>query len=171
MDKHDDKDLPEELQALALALRAAPLPTDRHARLKDRILAGATDQAPATTATVRAADRQWQFLLPGVESCLLHEDGSSCAFLLRMQRHSILPAHQHDVDEESIILEGDATVGDVGVAAGDYQFVPAGAAHPAIRTQNGCIVFIRGHRNPPLDIEARMLSDMARGMLNRWRGI
>lgn len=97
--------------------------------------------------TVRAQDRPWHRVAPGVEMCTLVEDAERRSILIRMRPGSVLPSHHHEMAEESLLLEGDAWIGnDLYLTAGDYHYSPAGASHPVLRSPAGCIVFIRGER-------------------------
>lgn len=158
-EEHDDH-LPDTDAALLAQSLAPQLPEgERAAHMKARILKGirATPHAQAPSAiaarasgallTVRVQDRQWQQVARGVEMCTLHEDDHSRSILLRMQPDSFLLPHRHAMSEESILLEGDALIGeDLRLAAGDFHFSPAGALHPLLRSPGGCIVYVRGEK-------------------------
>jgi len=105
--------------------------------------------------TVHARDGEWLGLVRGVELKLLREDADSRSFLVRMAPGSELPAHPHPADEECLVLEGDVTLAGVVCRAGDYQLAPAGRDHDVVRSEGGCVLFVRAWRDPHLPIGAR----------------
>ncbi len=148
----------EDAAILAAALRPEMPDPARAARLKARVMEGIRKPPvivpvePVTTPasvfrTIAVEGREWRPVSPGVEMCTLREDEEARSILLRMQPDSILLPHQHEMSEESLILEGDAMIGDdLYLKAGDYHFSPAGARHPMLRSPGGCIVFVRCDR-------------------------
>jgi quercetin dioxygenase-like cupin family protein len=72
-----------------------------------------------------------------------HAESGLHSYLLRMEPGSVIPPHDHIVDEESIMLEGDAMIGELPLLAGDYHFAPKGSKHEMVRSQSGCLVFVR----------------------------
>ena len=54
--------------------------------------------------------------------------------------------------EECVVLEGEVWLGDVFCRAGDFHFAPAGLRHGAIRTEAGCLLYVRtgGRKGAPL---------------------
>lgn len=178
----DDRD--EHLPAADAALLAQALapqrPSDESAaRMKAKILRGiaaagtTAEPVPASSAvpaqlTVHTRDREWTQISRGVEMCTLHEDEHSRSFLLRMQADSFLLPHRHAMSEESILLEGDAIIGDdLHLAAGDYHFSPAGALHPLLQSPNGCIVFVRGEKGFRPRVTTGLIARWVRGLTGR----
>jgi quercetin dioxygenase-like cupin family protein len=93
---------------------------------------------------VHSHQGEWVSLLPGVELKLLRDDANSRSFLLRMMPGARLPPHEHALDEESLVLEGDATINDVLCRVGDYHFAPRGKPHGWLSSEAGCLLFVRG---------------------------
>ncbi|MGD9600536.1 MAG: cupin domain-containing protein [Gammaproteobacteria bacterium] len=162
--------------AVAATLAAALDPTTpepaRARALRERILSAASAPEGTTDATglafVGTLERRWEKRRLGVEFCLLHEDEHSRSFLLRLAPGGVLPAHRHDMDEESLLLEGDAWLGDIRyLTAGDYHFVPRGTPHPDLRSPNGCIAFVRGERRFKPRITGSLIARLARSLLSR----
>lgn len=87
---------------------------------------------------------EWIKLLKGVELKVLRHDADSRSYLLRMSPGAKLPPHEHALDEESLVLEGDATINGVLCRSGDYHFAPRGKSHGWMSSQNGCLLFVRG---------------------------
>jgi anti-sigma factor ChrR (cupin superfamily) len=93
---------------------------------------------------VHSHEGEWVPMLSGVELKLLRENAGSRSFLLRMAAGSRIPPHEHALDEECLVLEGDATLNGVLCRAGDYHLAPRGKPHDWVTTQAGCLLFIRG---------------------------
>lgn len=93
---------------------------------------------------VLAGEGTWATLVQGVECKLLRQDAASRSFLLRMAPGARVPPHEHALEEECIMLEGDATIHGVRCVAGDYHVAPAGSGHDWLTTEGGCLLFVRG---------------------------
>ncbi len=165
----------DDAALLAQALKPQWPAPERAADLRARILEKASPKAAIASKrpglfTLRAGERQWQRVSAGVEMCTLQEDEHSRSILLKMQPGSFLLPHQHTMSEESLILEGDASVGDDQyLAAGDYHFSPAGALHPLLQSPQGCIVFVRGEKNFRPRVTVGLFRRLLRGITPRGR--
>ncbi len=163
--------LPEsDLVRLAEAIRPQWPEPERAAHMKARVFENIRGIAlvapplpePSALYTLRLDERQWRQISRGVEMCTLREDEHSRSILLRMQPDSFLLPHRHAMSEESLILEGDALIGeDIHLTAGDYHFSPTGALHPLLQSPKGCVVFVRGEKKfrprPTLGLFKRLL--------------
>lgn len=97
------------------------------------------------TRTAREQAGAWIRLGPGVEIKHLQVDPVSAArtALLRLQPGSVATAHLHDQTEHCIVLEGDVTMDGHLLTKGDFHIAPAGTMHSAVRSQGGCLLFLR----------------------------
>lgn len=121
------------------------------ARLKARVLGQvrADTRAPTpadglATITLKAGEGEWVQLGPKVKLKLLREDTDSRSFLLRLQPGAVLPPHDHPLEEECYVLEGEVRFGDLVVQAGDYHLAPKGIPHGLVRSRTGALLFLRG---------------------------
>jgi len=138
--------LPEELVCvIAESITHVAPPSSRASELKSRVMARIQGKKAFDLMTVRVNDGEWITLLPGVEKKILsnHDEGRLQSYLLRMAPGSTLPSHDHITDEESIMLEGEAMVGDIHLSSGDYHYAPKGSIHGLVSTRSGCLVFVR----------------------------
>jgi quercetin dioxygenase-like cupin family protein len=173
-DDHSPAETNAALNAL-LAQSLTPTRPDaaREEALRARILSAVAAASVAASESypyhfVARADRRWEQRRMGVEFCLLHEDDFSRTFLLRLQPGGVLPAHTHDIDEESLMLEGDAWIGDLRyLMPGDFHFVPAGTPHPDLRSPRGCVVYVRGAKRFKPNITPSLLGRLLRDFLGR----
>lgn len=93
---------------------------------------------------VHSHEGEWVALLRGVELKLLRQDGAQRSYLMRMAPGARIPPHEHALDEEALVLEGDATINGVLCLAGDYHFAPRGKPHCWLTSEKGCLLFVRG---------------------------
>lgn len=85
----------------------------------------------------------WKTIANGVQVKMLRKEADSSSALIKMEPNSFLPAHDHAFDEEAVVLEGEVWLEDVLCGTGDYHLAFAGSAHRKIRTDKGCLLFIR----------------------------
>ena len=96
--------------------------------------------------TVRLEDGEWMSIGLGVEKKFLYRDpitGTESS-LFRLQPGAFIEAHHHAKAEECLVLEGDLTIGDLRLNAGDYHLAGKGTIHPVLRSQSGAVLFVRG---------------------------
>lgn len=135
-----DAVLPEPLSLeRRLALRARI--SDRRLAVRSRMLNESHEKTKLIT--VRSVEGEWETIAPGVRRKLLHRSGVIQSYLFRLVPGAIIPAHNHDVDEECLLLEGDAALGGIDAVPGDYQIAPKGSRHEPISTRGGALLFVR----------------------------
>jgi anti-sigma factor ChrR (cupin superfamily) len=150
MKTRNDGSMPEAaLEALLLAVAPAGPPDDVAARIRGRVLKRVADgphPAAPSTIDIRRADG-WQPLGAAAdgktEMKVLHDDGRTMTWLVRLQAGCTLDGHDHAGTEECLVLEGDFWLNDVRYGPGDYQVAFAGTRHYSARTERGCLVFVR----------------------------
>ncbi len=96
------------------------------------------------TRLVRADSMEWIGIGPGVHVCILDDDGLFRTMLLRLAAGAGLPAHDHQLEEECFVVEGDIWLSGTLMQRGDYQRIPAGVPHADARTDGGCLLYLRG---------------------------
>ena len=141
----DDEMLaPEAEQALFEALKSAPMPAERAAILKSRLLSRAKAARTRQLDTIHSADGQWRPFLPKVAIKVLRREAGVQTYLLRLDPGGVLLPHEHPQDEECIVLEGEVRIGDIVASHGDYHLAPKGVRHDAIASDQGALLFLRG---------------------------
>lgn len=143
MSQHEriDENLPAAItDAMLEALTPVTPPMDLRARVLARI---ARAGVMPDFNTLRNSEG-WRVLVPGLEYKLLayNERADSKSFLLRAGPGSEFPEHSHEGDEECIVLEGEFTMGDLTLHAGDFHFAPRGSHHPNAHTRTGALVYL-----------------------------
>jgi quercetin dioxygenase-like cupin family protein len=93
---------------------------------------------------------EWMPVALGVAAKMLHVDETGYSFLLRLDPGATLPAHAHDGDEECIVVEGEARLGDLNILAGDYHLARRGSRHGDIFSPDGALLYIRRQGRPQL---------------------
>lgn len=147
---------PDLAEEVLLELQPIAPPADRAEALKASLLervrmetVAATRQAAtgeirnADTVTIRAAKDDWVEIVPRVKMKRLHRDGDARTYLLRLEPGGVVPGHRHDGAEECLVVEGEVSMGELSVAAGDYHVALAGSVHPDMYSRNGALLFIR----------------------------
>ena len=131
-------------QALLLSLTPLMPTSARIDSLRTQVLTqpGLQPAAPGFH-TVRATQGTWQTIAPLVEIKLLHEDAQGSSLLMRLQAGARLPPHQHAANEECLMLEGEGTIGDIHLCAGDFHLAHKGQLHGETYTTTGALLFIR----------------------------
>ena len=96
--------------------------------------------APGTSAEVGIV-----VTADGIERKLLAADPAEGVhtYLLRLAPGAVVPAHGHPQPEECFVVEGGIRIGDLALHAGDFHFAAAGAAHPAVSSLDGAVVYVR----------------------------
>ena len=137
--------------ALAEAITPIAPPVARSSELKSRVMARIRGKKSFDLMTIRAGEGEWITILPGVEKKILShfEEGKVQSYLLRMAPGSTLPPHEHIANEECLMLEGEAMIGDIHLYAGDYHFARKGSKHGLVTTTTGALAFLRA--DEPLD--------------------
>lgn len=93
---------------------------------------------------VHAQEGTWNKVIEGIELKLLRRDTNTRSFMLRMAAHTSLPPHEHPSDEECIVLEGEVWLNGILCKSGDYHLAPGGKPHDWLRSETGCLLFVRG---------------------------
>lgn len=124
-----------------LLAREAP-PASVFAGIEARI-ATAKAALPGTV-TMRAGAYDWQPISEGIDQAILwvNEKAKRTSLLIRMQPGARYDSHEHDDDEECLVIEGDLVFGDLVLKAGDFHFAPKGRTHPPAYSPSGCLLFV-----------------------------
>lgn len=178
-EQNDDDNLPQALlDELMSGLRPLMPAPARAAALRVKVMSnikGAVQDDSELSLAIAAlrdlspvAAERWEERWPGIELCMLRETDGSRSYLMRMQPGSTLPAHMHSQDEVSMIVEGEAWVGDSLMGPGAFQFMPAGVGHADIRSPQGCVAFIHGERGFRPRITAGFVARFIQYTVQRW---
>ncbi len=94
--------------------------------------------------TIRAGEGEWRNIAPGVQAKPLWRDADAQSMLVRLHPGARVAPHAHPLDEECLMLDGEAFFGDTLLRAGDYQLAPAGTQHCDVMTDVGALLYVRG---------------------------
>lgn len=137
-----DESLPADVvAALASQLTPIALPAERRVALRERVMHTVRD---STMTTIPSSGGEWKELTPLVHMKVLSAFDGAHSFLLRLAPGAVVPPHRHPADEECVVLEGEAWLGDIKVCAGDYHVARKGSRHGAVTSPKGALLFIRG---------------------------
>jgi anti-sigma factor ChrR (cupin superfamily) len=154
--------LPDDIASeLLVALTPISMPKKREAKLKDALMKkvaatqAAANAASRDIATVRADAGGWYPWLPGIDAKMLYDDGHRMSWLARFQPGARMAAHDHDGDEESIVVQGACYVGKTLLKQGDFQLARHGSRHAEIFSPEGCVLLMRTPSLTPAQIASR----------------
>ncbi len=130
-------------EALATLASLAP-EADPEDGLLERIEARLEVEQMPGTRTLRAEEGTWAEFVPGVWNKLLDRDPEtgSKTYLLRCLPNAVIPRHRHARDERLLVLEGEISLGDLPLRAGDFHVAGGGTDHPPAHTREGCLILI-----------------------------
>jgi quercetin dioxygenase-like cupin family protein len=98
---------------------------------------------PSPTTIVAGSDG-WREVADGAFIKPLWQHGASASMLLRLEAGARMPAHPHAVDEECLMLSGEAFFGDILLRSGEYQRAPAGSNHGEAFSDVGALLYVHG---------------------------
>jgi hypothetical protein len=105
---------------------------------------------PVSTPSVIATgdDSGWDDFCPGVRIRGLWNDGARRSVLVRMRAGAGVGAHDHALEEECMMLAGEAFIGDTLLRSGEFQLAPQGSRHGEVTTDVGAVFFVHGALDP-----------------------
>lgn len=129
------------------------------ASLKERLMAriAAEPQEPPEASPfvfVRASDREWRKVEPGVSVKVLFYDsvGHRVTTLVRLAPGARFAAHRHAQVEEFYVLEGSCVCAGEQLHTGDYHRAEAQSVHPVTSSERGCLALVMtSTENEPAD--------------------
>jgi len=97
------------------------------------------------SVTIRNNEGRWIEIAPGARRKHLYFDQQSGAeaFLIELDGGASLPEHNHDGTEDCLVIEGDFSIGELRLSAGDFHAAFAASRHAPCRSENGCRLFIK----------------------------
>jgi len=119
---------------------------DRPARLYLRRSAGPADTGVQQFSTLD--DSGWDDFCPGVRIRELGNGGERRSVLVRMRAGASVVSHGHTLEEECMMLAGEAFIGDTLLRSGEYQLAPQGSRHGEVSTDVGAVFFVNGSLDP-----------------------
>jgi putative transcriptional regulator len=96
---------------------------------------------------LRGAEGEWRQISPGIDvkRLVIDEHTGSKSFLLRAAPGANLPAHPHRGLEECLVLEGEFSMGELTLRAGDFHCAAGGSEHEVATTRTGVLIYLRGN--------------------------
>lgn len=132
---------------------------------------GASGAGPGGLVVLRAREQRWKLTgVKGVRYRTLVADRrhNRRTILLKMDAGTALPDHGHAGLEEVYVIEGDLSIGDERLVAGDYFRVQPGVTHGVPTSKNGCVAMvISGYAPFPVRSLLRMVVDAVRSWVRR----
>ena len=82
-------------------------------------------------------DRNWTEIMEGTEFCGLRiNEAQGGAALIRMQKGTRFPQHDHKSFEETMVLSGVVSIGGQRFTEGDYLYTEEGEVHDVVAEED-----------------------------------
>lgn len=107
------------------------------------VLMGLLPGRGQTPHTIHRDDGQWIDHAPGVRLKLLREDAHGRSQLLHLEPGATADLHARPLNEECLVMEGEASFGDQLMRQGDYRLAAARAVNPVLSSDIGSLLFLR----------------------------
>ncbi len=118
------------------------------ARFYLRLSLPARPISPLRRFSTLVDDASWQDFCPGVRIKELCDGGERRSVLVRMRAGARVNAHDHGLEEECMMLGGEAFIGDTLLRSGEYQLAPQGSRHGEVQTDVGALFYVHGSLDP-----------------------
>jgi anti-sigma factor ChrR (cupin superfamily) len=134
---------------IAQALRSEPsLSPQASKRIKTALMARIATARPEAVANQNIhnvrRNEGWHPLGKRLQVKVLHDDGTSLSWLVKLLPGGGLPVHDHaDGAEECMVLEGSLRINGEVFGAGDYQIALPGSVHQEVFSDTGCLIYLR----------------------------
>jgi len=131
--------------AISDALISNEIPEKLKTSMKQRIFDRIHSKAPDGISTIREHEGEWIDVAPKLQMKVLRRDQklNSQTALWRLEPGAIIPAHEHPVEEECLVVKGEINFGNHVLHEGDFEVVPAGINHMAMESKTGALVLLR----------------------------
>jgi anti-sigma factor ChrR (cupin superfamily) len=131
---------PEELELLDRAVSVSVAPVEPPVDVRAKVMA-AIHSVPGAheSVTIRVDEGTWRTVAAGARTKKLQRG----TFLLELDPHAVLPAHDHDGGEDSFVVRGSCHIGALALNTGDFHHADAGAHHgDVVASAQGCLLLI-----------------------------
>lgn len=118
------------------------------ARLYLRLSAASEVPSRTVRFSTLIDDSTWDDFCPGVRIKALWDGGARRSVLVRMRAGASVNGHPHALEEECMMLGGEAFIGDTLLRSGEYQLAPRGSTHGEVTTDVGALFYVHGALDP-----------------------
>jgi anti-sigma factor ChrR (cupin superfamily) len=150
----DNSSKADELHPAWVGLFAQHLPTHGNnelssqaaAAIKQKVMQRIGTNVTPVTGSIKSlmSNSDWRVLTKGLHVKLLHDDGKTISWLLRLLPGGCLPEHDHaDGVEECMVIEGELKINGAPFKAGDYQVAYPGSIHHEVASETGAVLFLK----------------------------
>lgn len=135
---------PEDLEFLDRIAAESCTPVPPPPQVRARVLEAVRGIPGAhESVTLRADEGVWKTIAPGTRMKRLAKDERRVVFLLDLDPHATVPAHDHEGAEDTYVIRGSCFIGALGLAAGDFHHVDSTAHHgDVVASAEGCLLLI-----------------------------
>jgi anti-sigma factor ChrR (cupin superfamily) len=159
----DDTSKGDELHPAWVGLFAQHLPTQSNnelstqaaAAIKQKVMQRIGTNVPPVAGSMKSlmGNSDWKVLNKRLQVKLLHDDGKTISWLLRLLPGGFLPEHDHaDGVEECMVIEGELKINGEPFKAGDYQVAYPGSIHHEVASETGAVLFLKSPASRKKDL-------------------
>jgi anti-sigma factor ChrR (cupin superfamily) len=125
------------------------------AAIKQKVMQRIGTNVTPVTGSIKSlmSNSDWRVLTKGLHVKLLHDDGKTISWLLRLLPGGCLPEHDHaDGVEECMVIEGELKINGEPFKAGDYQVAYPGSIHHEVASETGAVLFLKSPASRKKDL-------------------
>ena len=135
----------QAMKAMAVDIQPVSMDEQQNARLKQKVMSRIKSPATSEGIIVHAAQVDWielnEFLSIKVLTRDVHNKVQTSYW--RLQPGAVIPWHSHQNQEDCLVLEGDLSVGEQCLMAGDFNQMDKGTSHGPITTVGGALLYLK----------------------------
>lgn len=138
----------ETAAQLSFALPEEKPDRELRTRLLERIRAEESEPIPGIHVKRTSSEGFRPTPYPGVTYKPLYVDRATdmATSLLRMEPGARYPKHRHAAAEQCLVIEGEVSIGQLVLRAGDFEWAEAETIHSVLETRHGCVLLIVASR-------------------------
>jgi anti-sigma factor ChrR (cupin superfamily) len=135
---------PEDLELLDRLAAESLDPVEPPPAVRNLVMQGIRNvPGPHESRTIRADEGKWVTIAPGARTKKLTKEGRRVTFLLELDAHAVLPAHDHEGGENSYVVRGSCHIGGLSLTAGDFHHADGTAHHgDVVASAQGCLLLV-----------------------------
>lgn len=135
---------PDDLLLLDRVAAEAVSPVEPPALVRAKVMEAIRNVPGAhESRTVRAEEGKWSVMAAGARMKVLSKESGRMTFLVDLDPHATVPAHDHEGSEDSYVVRGSCHIGALALNTGDFHHVESTAHHgDVVASADGCLLLL-----------------------------
>jgi anti-sigma factor ChrR (cupin superfamily) len=135
---------PEDLQFLDRVAAEVISPVEPPSLVRAKVMEAIRNVPGAhESRTIRAEEGKWSTIAPGARMKVLSKESGRMTFLVDLDPHATVPAHDHEGGEDSYVVRGSCQIGALSLDTGDFHHVDSTAHHgDVVASAEGCLLLL-----------------------------